>query len=152
MKDQIVIQERGMDDAEYAGVVAGFAEHAAECGVPHQEPERLGYVAEAAGECIGASSGLAYRDSDSDRYADWFFLTDLYVDKSYRRCGIGSRLLVSLETRVAGLGIGNIYTWTAGYEAPSFYATHGYRVFLEKTGFYGGGHSRLGLAKTLRSA
>jgi hypothetical protein len=47
------------------------------------------------------------------------------------------------------LGVDRIYTWTAGFEAPAFYAKNAYEVFGELENYYPTGHSRIGLRKTL---
>ena len=47
-------------------------------------------------------------------------------------------------------GIRNFYTWTAGYEAPSFYRKLGYTMFGELKDYYPTGHSRLVLRKSIK--
>ena len=47
------------------------------------------------------------------------------------------------------LGVDRIYTWTAGFEAPAFYAKNAYEVFGELENYYPTGHSRIGLRKIL---
>ena len=47
------------------------------------------------------------------------------------------------------LGVDRIYTWTAGFEAPAFYAKNAYEVFGELEHYYPTGHSRIGLRKIL---
>jgi hypothetical protein len=54
-----------------------------------------------------------------------------------------------LETRVAAIGVKNIYTWTASFEAPEFYKTHGYGVFCELENYYPSEHGRIGVRKAL---
>jgi GNAT superfamily N-acetyltransferase len=143
----ITIAERIMTDEELARMKAGFDEHAVEHGNPADKSERFGFVATDGEKFVGCSSGLAYKKNVG--YANWFYITDLFVEKTCRGGGLGSELLRKLEERVALLGIGNIWTWTAGYEAPGFYKKHGYEVFCEMDDWYSSGHSRVGLRKAL---
>jgi GNAT superfamily N-acetyltransferase len=143
----VCIVERGMTAPELALMNAGFDAHSIENGNPVETSERHGFVALHGARFIGCSSGLATRSGDS--YNGWFYLTDLYVEKPYRRNGYGSALLDRLEDRIRILGIRNIWTWTAGYEAPAFYKKRGYDVFAEFKPWYATGHSRLGYWKRI---
>ena len=96
---------------------------------------------------MGCSSGLVYLKTTG--YSNWFYLTDLFVEKPFRGRGIGAELLQRLEKRVFSLGIGNIWTWTSGYEAPDFYQKQGYEIFCEMDQWYSSGHSRIGFRKAL---
>ena len=78
---------------------------------------------------------------------NWFFLSDLWLEKEYRGRGTGAKLLQKLETKVFELGIA---TWTAGFEAPLFYKRQGYEIFGELGDYYPMGQSRIGLKKVLR--
>ncbi len=137
-----------MTDAEFARMNAGFDEHTAEHGNPVEAPERHGFVVMEGERFVGCSSGLAYKFDNT--YNNWFYLTDLFIEKAYRGQGLGAQVLKSLEERVSALGIGNIWTWTAGYEAPEFYKKQGYEVFCELENCYATGHSRVALRKALR--
>ena len=141
------ISEREMTEVEFGQMRADFDQHAIEHGNPIERSERFGFVAMEDGKFIGASSGLAYRNLVG--YAKWFQLTDLFVEKQYRRQGIGATLLHRLEQRVGELGVTDIWTWTAGYEGPEFYEKQGYEVFIEQSDFYSSGHARVGLQKCL---
>ena len=145
--DSIIIAEREMTDEELARMKSGFEEHAIEHGNPKDTSERFGFVAVDGEKFIGCSSGLAYKKAVG--YGNWFYITDLFVEKPFRGRGLGAELLRRLEERVVSLGIGNIWTWTAGYEAPSFYQKEGYEVFFEMDDWYSSGHSRVGLRKEL---
>ena len=136
-----------MTGAEFARMKAGFDEHGSEHGNPKETSERFGFVAMEGERFVGTSSGLAYCRTTG--YSDWFYITDLFVDKAFRGQGHGAELLQELEQKVASLGIGHCWTWTAGYEAPGFYKKQGYEVFCEMDNWYSSGHSRVGLRKTL---
>ena len=143
----IIITERDMTDEELARMKAGFDEHAIEHGNPVETSERFGFVAMDGDRFIGCSSGLAYKKIIG--YSNWFYITDLFVEKPFRGRGFGAKLLRKLEGRVISLGIGNIWTWSAEYEAPGFYPKQGYEIFCEMDDWYSSGHSRVGLRKEL---
>ena len=144
---RIDIVERDATHAELAKLKAGFDEHAIEHGNPPEISDRYSFVAMDGETYVGSASGLAYRKTEG--YSNWFYLTDLYVEKPYRGQGLGAELLRELEEKVASLDIGNIWTWTAGYEAPGFYKKQGYKIFVEMDDWYSSGHSRVGLKKAL---
>lgn len=90
-------------------------------GVPLRKTERYQYVLEEGGEVIGYVSGITEHK--------WFYLTDLWIESSHRRRGLGSRLLVMIEQKAADIGMEHIYLWTAGRINPVFYEKHGYERF-----------------------
>ena len=138
---------REMTDAEFARMNAGFDEHTIEHGNPIETSERHGFVVLDGEKFIGCASGLAFKNGDV--YNGWFYLTDLFIERSYRGQGLGAAILEKLEDRVATLGIMNFWTLTAGYEAPGFYKKQGYKVILEQENWYATGHSRITLGKTI---
>ena len=144
---EISIIERDITQDELAQEKAGFDENARDRGVEIQTSERFGYVAMDGERFIGCSSGLAYKNDED--FSGWFYLTDLFVEKAYRKRGLGAKLLRALEERIVLLGVTKIWTWTAGYEAPGFYKKQGYEVFAEMENWYSDGSSRVGLRKEL---
>lgn len=142
----IKVVEREMSDAEFARMNAGFDEHTREHGNPLGTSERYGFVLTDSGVFVGCSSGLVYKNGDV--YNGWFYLTDLFVEKPYRKQGFGAELLQTLEERVAALGVVHYWVITAGYEAPGFYQGQGYTLFFEQEHYYATGHSRVMLRKT----
>lgn len=145
--DTISIINREMSDQEFDRMKAGFDAHTLDHGVEIQSADRFGFVATEKDSFIGCSSGLAYKNGDV--YSGWFFLTDLFVEKSFRSKGIGARLLQMLEEEIRSKGITNIWTWTAGYEAPSFYKKQGYEIFAEMENWFSNGSSKIGFRKKL---
>lgn len=139
--------ERDVTEAELAQINAGFDEHTIEQGNPIEIQERYSIVVMDGETFVGSASGLAYKGNGV--YNNWFYLSDLFIQKSYRGQGLGAAALAKLEVRVAALGIRNMWTWTAGYEAPGFYKKQGYEVFCELENWYFTGHSKVGLRKTL---
>ncbi len=138
---------REMTDAEYKREQVAFDEHGLEFGNPPDKQERFGYVASDNGTYIGSSSGLAQKNNDA--YDKYFYLSDLLVEKKYRKLGYGKKLLELLEEKLKPLGIEYVWTWTAGYEAPAFYLSQGYKEFTSFENYYPSGHSRVGFIKKL---
>lgn len=143
----IVYEFRDMTGEEYQREQIAFDEHSQEFGNPKDEQERFGYVAVNDKKFIGASSGLAQKDNEG--YGKYFYLSDLLVEKAFRHQGIGKKLLSMLEGKIRQLGIAHIWTWTASYEAESFYIKQGYKVFTRFENYYPSGHARVGLIKDL---
>ena len=139
--------ERDMTSAEFERMKRGFDEHALDHGVAIQASDRIGFVTLDGEQFIGCASGLAYKNGDA--YSGWFYLTDLFVEKPYRRRGIGATLLAALEERLSQMGIHKLWTWTAGYEGPKFYKRQGYEMFVNMTEWYSNGDARVGLQKRL---
>lgn len=137
----ICILEREMTAAEYARELEGFREHALEYGIPDRPETRHGFVAMDGETFIGSVSGL--------QDGQWFYITDLWLEKPYRKQGYGAALLRKLEEKAKQQGVKHIWTWTAGYEAAPFYQKQGYTIFCEFEEYYPTGHSRIGLRKQL---
>ena len=144
---KISMIDRAMTSAEFQRMKNGFDEYALDIGVEIQSSDRYGFVAVDGETFIGCSSGLAYKNGAA--YSGWFYLTDLYVEKAYRSQGLGAKLLSALEGKIAAIGVRNIWTWTAGYEAPGFYQKQGYAIFTQMENWYSDGSSRIGLRKKL---
>ena len=116
----IMYEFRDMTDTEYKREQAAFNEHGLEFGNPSEKQERFGFVATEDGKFVGASSGLAHKNNG--KHEPYFYLSDLLVEKAHRKHGYGKKLLGLLEDKVKSLGIKYIWTWTAEYEAETFYA------------------------------
>jgi GNAT superfamily N-acetyltransferase len=143
----VVIDERAMSDEEYKRVLVAFEEHGKLFGNPPEVQERFGFVATENGKFVGASSGLAQKVGE--QYGTYFYLSDLLVEKAWRKQGYGKKLVQLLEDKITSLGICYCWTWTAGYEAETFYLNQGYTVFTRFENFYPSGHARVGLIKKL---
>ena len=143
----ITFTDREMTAVEFKREQAAFDEHGQDFGNPPETAERFGFVATDNDKFIGCSSGLVNKSSLG--YNNYFFLTDLLVEKEYRKLGYGKKLLELLEDKIKKLGINYIWTWTAGYEAPGFYAKQGYKVFATQENWYPSGHARVGFIKEL---
>lgn len=136
-----------MTGKEFKREHTAFDENGLEFGNPPEKQERFVFVATDEGKFVGASSGLAKKYNN--KYGRYFYLSDLLVEKEYRKHGFGKKLLGLLEEKIKKLGIEYIWTWTAGFEAEKFYIKQGYEVFASFKNFYPSGHSRIGLIKKL---
>ncbi len=139
--------EREVTDAELHLQDVRFREASKAHGNPLKPSQRCSFVALEEGNFIGCACGSTNGFSDKH----WFYLEELFLEKAYRRQGLGAEILKKLEEKAAALGVESIYTWTAGYEAPGFYKRQGYEVFCETKNWYLSGHSRVGLRKALQS-
>ncbi len=80
--------------------------------------------------------GYAYAGSYSTRKAyDWTVATSIYLDREYRRMGIGSLLYDSLEDRLRKQGIVNLLAGVAFSEEEDEYLTHDSREFHISSGY-----------------
>ena len=143
----IKFEFRDMTDEEYNCEQVAFDEHGLEFGNPPEKQERIGFVATKDKTFIGCSSGLAQKINN--KYGKYFYLSDLLVEKGYRKQGNGKKLLELLEEKVKSLGMEFVWTWTAGYEAETFYIKQGYEIFSRFEDFYFSGRARVGLIKKL---
>ena len=73
----------------------------------------------------GKVVGYAYAGAYSTRQAyDWTATTSIYVDKEYRRKGIGTLLYDELEKRLKEQGIANLLAGVASCDVEDEYLTH----------------------------
>lgn len=77
-------------------------------------------------------------------------MSDLLVEKENRKQGLGKKLLELLEEKIKRIEIQYIWTWTAEYEAETFYRKLGFEEFTRFENFYSSGHARVGLIKKLK--
>ncbi len=76
-------------------------------------------------EIDGKVAGYVYASEYSPREAyDWTAMTSIYLDKAYRRRGIGSLLYRELERRLKEQGIVNLLAGVAYAENEDEYLTH----------------------------
>lgn len=136
-----------MTEGEYKQEQSAFDKQGLEFGNPPEKQERFGFVATENGKLVGCSSGLAQKNNN--QYGKYFYLSDLLVEKDYRKHGHGKKLLELLESKLKSFGIEYIWTWTAGYEAPAFYLKQGYEIFTTFKNYYPSGHERVGFIKKL---
>ena len=84
----------------------------------------------------GKVVGYAYAGAYSAREAySWTATTSIYIDKDFRRQGIGSKLYYELEERLKELGIINILAGVAYTETEDEYLTHDSYKYHLKEGY-----------------
>lgn len=76
------------------------------------------------------------------------YIDILWVDKTYRKCGIGSALLKSVESEAREKGCRLVHLDTFDFQAKDFYLKYGYEVFGELKDCPAN-HSRYFLSKVL---
>ena len=80
--------------------------------------------------------GYAYAGPYSSREAyNWTATTSIYVDKDYRRQGIGSLLYKELEKRLKEQGIVNLLAGAAYSDEEDEYLTHDSYKFHTRSGY-----------------
>jgi GNAT superfamily N-acetyltransferase len=72
----------------------------------------------------------------------------LWVEESRRHRGLGSRLLAAAEREARARGCAKLVLSTHSFQAPDFYAKHGYRV-AGRFSDYPRGHAQIFLEKEL---
>lgn len=78
------------------------------------------FVAETEDRIIGAITGRAYYNE--------VHIGDLIVEESYRKCGLGSKLVKIVEDTYKGKEYEIITLTTFGFQAPEFYKKLGYQI------------------------
>lgn len=84
----------------------------------------------------GVIAGYVYASAYSEREAyNWTVASSIYVDKDFRRQGIGSFLYQNLEERLKQLGIKNILAGVAFAETEDEYLTQDSFKFHTRMGY-----------------
>lgn len=122
------ITDRNITKEELNKIYDDFKKIEKQDGIPDANTKRYEYIAEENNEIIGYASGLTNRK--------WFYLSDLWVHEDYRRKGLGTKLLLMLESKLKTIGINHIYTWTSGFINPKFYEKQGYIAFTVFEDFF----------------
>ena len=87
-------------------------------------------------ETDGRIVGYAYAGAYSTRKAyDWTAAVSIYVDKDYRRKGIGSMLYRELEEKLGERGIVNLLAGVAYCEEEDEYLTHDSEAYHIRMGY-----------------
>jgi GNAT superfamily N-acetyltransferase len=101
------------------------------------------FVRDERGKLLGGLTG--------EIWADWLHVRVLWLDEPLRRRGLGSRLLAQAEREARARGCKGVFLETFTFQAPAFYARHGYEVF-GRIDEYPGEHAQLFLRKRLDRA
>ena len=116
------------------------------------------YNHEQAGESGYRKLRLVIRDTNgsiiggllAETYWGWMFIETLWIDKSLRGQGVGSKLMREAEAEAIRRGCTKCYLDTFSFQARPFYESHGYTVFASLPNFPDG-HQRHFLVKELGS-
>ena len=114
---------RRVDEADEAigeFIHEGFTRYAEQSGVVLNYDEFCFAAEDADGTIVGAVTGRAYYNE--------VHISDLIVDETHRRSGIGSKLVRAVEDACRGRGYDVITLTTFGFQAPEFYKKLGYTV------------------------
>jgi GNAT superfamily N-acetyltransferase len=98
------------------------------------------FVRDEAGKLRGGLTG--------EIWADWLHVRVLWLDEGLRRQGLGTRLLAQAEQEARARGCKGVFLETFSFQAPRFYARHGYEVF-GRIDEYPGEHAQFFLRKRL---
>ena len=91
---------------------------------PLHEVQRLSCFARTpAGAIVGGAVGRTWGEACE--------LQQIWVDAAHRKSGLGSELLQRFEALGRRRGCRTFYLETFSFQAPAFYAKHGYRVAAE---------------------
>ena len=82
---------------------------------------------------------------------NWLDISLLWVSPENRGSGLGSALLIRLESEAVTLGCTKSHVDTLSFQAKAFYIANGYSIFAELAD-YPDGHSRIYLRKSLTAA
>ena len=83
-------------------------------------------------------------------FGGWLYISVLWVKKTLRNNGFGTKLMDIIEDEAKKLGCTNVHLDTFSFEAPRFYERRGYEVFALLDD-YPKGHSKYFLKKKLSS-
>ncbi len=151
MNSELKIREATIDDAErLVEIYAPYISESAvsfEYEVPSVEEfkKRIKKIKEKYPYLVcekdGVVVGYVYASAYSEREAyDWTVGTSIYVDKKYRRMGVGSLLYRHLEERLKKMGIENLLAGVAYCENEDPYLTQDSYKFHLREGYVMAGH------------
>ena len=96
---------------------------------PAGQDQELIYVAQVAGEVVGAIALVDFDDIEEFReFKPW--VAAFIVDPERRGEGIGSAMLASVENKAREFGIAQLYLWTE--DQKDFYIKRGYSLVTHR--------------------
>ncbi len=138
---------RDVSPEEFARLCAWERADARVRGGGGRSSRRVTIVAARGGELVGCAV-LVVHERDASP-TGWGYLEELFVEAPLRHHGVGSVMLEEVEARAYALGVREVWTRTAGYEAPGFYARQGYARCFRVPSYFRSGHALVGLRKPL---
>ena len=135
-----IIQETDPDSATISTIEEGLISYnAAKAGASNWQ--RLWLIAR-------DDKGIVQAGLKGITIYNWLFVEWLWVAESFRGEDYGSKLLMQAEEIARERGCTNAYLDTFSFQAPDFYAKHGYKEFGRLDGLPID-HSRIWLKKSL---
>jgi GNAT superfamily N-acetyltransferase len=116
----------GTPPPEAQNVDAGI-EDANNHAAPLHEVMSMGCIAKDSPGVLGGAVGR--------RWGQTCELLQLWVDAPHRKQGAGAQLLLAFEALARDQGCTQIHLETFSFQAPEFYARHGYKVMYERRDF-----------------
>jgi GNAT superfamily N-acetyltransferase len=110
-------------DPEKKAISEGISEHGRQQGVVFHPEVPLSVLIYDGATLVGGAIGRVW--------ADWLYVSELWVAADHRRRGLGTRALKELEKQARTHNVVGASTWTGSYEAPGFYEKHGYERVME---------------------
>lgn len=120
MAETIIRRIDGDDEAVGAFIHEGFTRYGEQSGVELNYEDFCFTAENGDGGIAGVITGRAYYNE--------VHIADLIVGEAYRRTGLGSWLVRTVEDAFRGKGYDVITLTTFGFQAPVFYQKLGYRV------------------------
>ena len=115
------ITERAITQDELQMIYDDFTKIEIRDGISQTPVVRYQFTVEDDGKVVGFVSGLTEHK--------WFYLSDLWVEETRRRQGLGSELLTMMEEKAKSVGMEHVYTWTTGPINMRFYEKCGYQRY-----------------------
>ncbi|MEM7156807.1 MAG: GNAT family N-acetyltransferase [Myxococcota bacterium] len=137
---------RDLTDAELARRIEGGRRHAIASGSVLVDSNRITVVLLDGEAFVGCAVAELYHHAQPN---GWAYLEELFLEVPYRKRGLGALMLRAIEARAWSRGARRIWTRTAGYEAPDFYARQGYTRCYELENQFCSGDSKVGFRKAL---
>lgn len=138
---------RSVSTLEQNLIDRGFDNLYHEAGITLESTKSFAVVVSLNGEFIGCAKGLIHLNGHEP--SGWFHLSELFVLNKQRNQGLGSDLLLKLESALKKQSIEKIWLWTSGAESTRFYLRNRYETFKEMENWYSDGSSRIGMSKKL---
>ncbi|MTI69273.1 MAG: GNAT family N-acetyltransferase [Firmicutes bacterium] len=63
---------------------------------------------------------------------NWFYISILWVDESYRKMGLGKKILKEAEKEALDFGVDKAFLGTTEFQAKDFYQNNGYEIFCTR--------------------
>ena len=117
-----VVARHILSPAEQQAISGGLDAYNAEATGYH-DGEELGFVAEEDGELLGGAYGYTWGGICEVRW--------LWVKEGHRHRGLGSALIRAAIAEARARGCAHVLLTTYDFQAPDFYARHGFAKLAE---------------------